>query len=159
MSDTVNRFLDLEARVDNTSDEEEDDGEDHSTSFSILIYGSYTYELLARFIDDDPNLEELPAPWRHFQVGNVDENVKESGSWDNVVAALEEHYTSEGSGSTHCITEDISEKRLQLLSPEITTAIKNITRLPTDDRPLWRIRCKVVVSYIIFQSLSFVPSV
>lgn len=36
----VNRFVDLEARVDDTSDQEEE-GEDHSdsASFSILIYG------------------------------------------------------------------------------------------------------------------------
>jgi hypothetical protein len=77
----------------------------------------------------------------------VDENPKDSG-WDDVVASLEERYTSEGSGSTHGITEDVTEKRL--LDPEITTAIDNITRLPTDDCPLWRIRCKVV-SCTIFQ--------
>ena len=36
----VNRFVDLEARVDDTSHQEEE-GEDHSdsASFSILIYG------------------------------------------------------------------------------------------------------------------------
>jgi hypothetical protein len=152
----VNRFLDLEARVDDASDEE--DGEDHSdsTSFSILIYGmvSYTYESLARdFIDDGPTLKvQLPTPWRRF--GNVDENLRDSG-WDDVVASLEERYTSEGSGSTHCITEDVTEKRL--LNPEITTAIDNITRLPTDDCPLWRIRCKVFVSCVIFENLSFLP--
>jgi len=43
MSDSdhrVNRFVDLEARVDDTSDQEEE-GEDHSdsASFSILICG------------------------------------------------------------------------------------------------------------------------
>jgi hypothetical protein len=40
MSDTdhpVNRFVDLEARVDDTSDQEEDG--DDSASFSTLIYG------------------------------------------------------------------------------------------------------------------------
>jgi hypothetical protein len=155
----VNQFLDLEARVDDASDEE--DGEDHhsnSTSFSILIYGmvSYTYESLARdFIDDSPTLKaQLPTPWRHF--GNVDDNLRDSG-WDDVVASLEERYTSQGSGSTHRITEDVTEKRP--LDPEIITAIDNITRLPTDDCPLWRIRCKVFVSCIIFRNLSFLPSV
>ena len=47
MSDTshsVNRFLDLEARVDDTSDEEED-REEHSMSFSILICGMVSYTL------------------------------------------------------------------------------------------------------------------
>ena len=44
MRDTqpVNRFVDLEARVDDTSDQEEGDLEDSdrdSASFSILIYG------------------------------------------------------------------------------------------------------------------------
>jgi hypothetical protein len=51
MSDTdhsVNQFLDLEARVDNTSDEE--DGDDNSTSFSILIYGMvfYTFRIISQ---------------------------------------------------------------------------------------------------------------
>jgi hypothetical protein len=153
----INQFLDLEAREDDASDEE--DGEDHgdSTSFSILIYGmvSYTYESLARdFIDDGPTLKaQLPTPWRRF--GNVDDNLRDSG-WDDVVASLEERYTSQGSSSTHRITEDITEKRL--LDPEIITAIDNITRLPTDDCPLWRIRCKVFVSCIIFQNFSFLPS-
>ena len=160
MSDTdlpVNPFVDLEARVDDTSDEE-DNGEDDSdsTSFTILRYGmvSYTYESLAReFIDDGPTLKAQLTPWRH--IGNVDVDPKGSG-WDDVVASLEERFTSEGSGTTHSITEDFSEKRL--LDLEITTAIDNITRLPTDDCPLWRIRCKVVGSCIIFQNLSFVPS-
>jgi hypothetical protein len=123
----------------------------------MVWFFTHSESLVKDFIDDGPNLEELPIPWRRFEVANVDEIAKESGSWDDVVAAVEERYTSEGSSSTHCITEDVSEKRLQVLGPEITTAIKNITRLPTDDRPLWRIRCKVVISYIIFQSLSFVP--
>jgi hypothetical protein len=42
MSDTqpVNQFVDLEARVDDTSDQEEGDSEDSdSASFSILVYG------------------------------------------------------------------------------------------------------------------------
>jgi hypothetical protein len=42
MSNTqpVNRFVDLEARVDDTRDQEEGDSEDSdSASFSILIYG------------------------------------------------------------------------------------------------------------------------
>jgi len=122
-----------------------------------MAWFSYTYECLVRdFLDDGPTLEAhlTPRPWRHF--GNVDENLKDS-AWDDVVASLEERYTSEGSGSTHCITEDVTEKRL--LDLEITTAIDNITRLPTNDCPLWRIRCKVVVSCIIFQNLSFIPSV
>jgi hypothetical protein len=117
---------------------------------------SYTYESLARdFLDDGPTLEAhlTPRPWRRF--GNVDENPKDSG-WDDVVASLEERYTSEGSGLTHSITEDVTKKRL--LCPEITTAIDNIIRLPTDDCPFWCIRCKVV-SCIIFQNFSFIPSV
>jgi hypothetical protein len=105
-------------------------------------------QLLDGFIDDEPSpINPDYTPWRQ-----MDENPKDSG-W----ASLEERFTSEGSSSTHCITEDVTEK--QLLDPEVTTAIDNITRLPTDDCPLWRIRCKVVVSYIIFQNLSFIPSV
>jgi hypothetical protein len=40
MSDTqpVNQFVDLEARVDDTSDQEEGDSDSDSASFSILIY-------------------------------------------------------------------------------------------------------------------------
>ena len=40
MSDTqpVNQFFDLEARVDDTSDQEEGDSDSDSASFSILIY-------------------------------------------------------------------------------------------------------------------------
>ena len=127
-----------------------------------MAWYSYTYESLARdFLDDDPTLEAHSGsvtptrrPWRHFE--NIDENPEDSG-WDDVVASLEERYASEASGSTHCITEDATEKRL--LDPEVTNAINNITRLPTDDCPLWRIRCKVIVSCIIFQILSFIPSV
>ena len=82
-------------------------------------------------------------------------NPKDSG-WDDVVASLEECYTSEGSGLTHSITKDVTKK--QLLGPEITTTIDNIIRLPTDDCPFWRIRCKVV-SCIFFQNFSFISSV
>ena len=42
MSDTdhpVNRFVDLEARVDDNSDQEEEEDHSDSTSFSVLIYG------------------------------------------------------------------------------------------------------------------------
>jgi hypothetical protein len=84
----------------------------------------------------------------------VDNNLRDSG-WDNVVASLKELYTSQGSGLTHRITEDVTEK--WPLDPKIITAIDNITRFPTDDCPLWRIRCKVFVSCIIFQNLSFFP--
>ena len=118
-----------------------------------MAWFSYTYESLARdFLDDGPTLKAhlTLRPWRHF--GNVDEN----SGWDDVVATLEEHYTSEGSGLTHSITEDVTKKRL--LGPKITTAIDNIIRLPTDDCPFWRIRCKVV-SCIIFQKFSFITSV
>ena len=69
--------------------------------FQLMAWFSYIYKSLARdFVDDGPTLKAQLTP-RHF--GNVDENLKASG-WDDVVASLKEHYTSEGSGSTHCIT-------------------------------------------------------
>jgi hypothetical protein len=106
----------------------------------ILWQGFHIYESLATdFLDDGPTLEthSIPRPWRRF--GNP--------GWDksDVVASLEKRYTSEGSVSTHSITEDVTTKRL--LAPEITTAIDNIIRLPTDDCPFWRIRCKVSFLY------------
>ena len=47
----VNRFVDLEARVDDSTSDEED-GEDHgdSASFPILIYGIFLHiQITSRF--------------------------------------------------------------------------------------------------------------
>jgi len=82
-------------------------------------------QLLEGFIEDNPTLDTQYTPQRP--------DVNEGGSsWGNLVASLEDRYAS-----THRVAEGFIEK---------------IARLPTnDDYPLWRVRCKVFLTSVIFR--------
>jgi ribosomal protein L24 len=96
--------------------------------------------LLEGFIQDDAPIDTQYPPQMHST--DVDE-----GGWIDLVASLEERYAS-----THRVGEgDRNERPLESHST-IASSIDKITRLPTnDDYPLWRVRCKVFLTSVIFR--------
>jgi hypothetical protein len=77
----------------------------------------------------------------------MDENSDEGG-WGDLLASLEKRYASDSG-----IAEGTHTREQPLESHPIASSIDNIVRqLPrTDDYPLWRIRCKVILSRLILR--------
>ena len=97
-------------------------------------------QLLEGFIEDNPTLDTQYTPQRP--------DVNEGGSsWGNLVASLEDRYAS-----THRVAEGDRNERPLESHPTIASSIDKIIRLPTnDDYPLWRVRCKVFLTNVIFR--------
>ena len=134
----VDQFFDLEATVgDRDEEEDESDGDDGtSAQFSTV---TVSLKQLLGFIQDNPIIDtQDDAPQRHSL------EVEDSG-WVELVASLEKCYASR-----HCVDE--GDRNERPLDPTIASSIEKITRLPTnDDYPLWRVRCKVFLTSIIFR--------
>ena len=96
-------------------------------------------QLLEGFIEDNPTLDTQYTPQRP----DVDEG---GSSWGDLVASLEDRYAS-----TRRVAEgDRNERPLE--GHPIASFIEKIARLPTnDDYPLWRVRCKVFLTSVIFR--------
>lgn len=95
--------------------------------------------LLEGFIQNDAPINTQYPPQMH--------STHMDRGWIDLVASLEERYAS-----THRVAKgDRNGRRLES-HPTIASSIDKITRLPTnDDYPLWRIRCKVFLTSVIFR--------
>jgi hypothetical protein len=67
---------------------------------------------------------------------DIDDDSRRKG-WNDLVASIEERHAL-GSGTTNRIPEG------DHLDPAILAIVQNITRQPTDDYAIWRVRCKVI---------------
>jgi len=95
-------------------------------------------QLLEGFFEDNPTLNTQYTPQRP----DVDEG---GSSWGDLVASLEDRYSS-----TRRVAE--GDRNERPLNPTVASSIEKITRLPTnDDYPLWRVRCKVFLTSVIFR--------
>ena len=69
----------------------------------------------------------------------------EDSGWVDLVASLEKRYASR-----HRVDE--GDRNERPLDSTVASSIEKITRLPTnDDYPLWRVRCKVFLTSVIFR--------
>jgi hypothetical protein len=129
-ANSVLRLFDLEAGVDDDSEDSEggdEEGDDNDNDN-----------------DSDDTIDAQYSPQGHF-ANTVEASNRES----DLVALLEECYAS-GSNTSHSVVEDDDSRNERPLEfdPTIAASIDNVTRLPTNnDYPLWRIRCKVSISH------------
>jgi hypothetical protein len=134
----VNQFFDIKATVgdrDEEEDEDENDGDDGMSAqfFTVPV----PLQWLLGFVQDDPIIDTQYDPQRHSVEA-------EDGGWVDLVVSLEKRYAS-----THCVAE--GDRNERPLDPTIASFIDKNTRLPTnDDYPLWRVRCKVFLTSILF---------
>ena len=135
----VNRFLDIEATVDEEEDEEEEEGND-SESESQTYCPSLQLHLSDGFIDREDS--DMPANNNHYMpFRQRDQTSDHEGGWHDCVASLVERYAS-GSKfkTTHHTAEDNCRNEWPLIDPVVVSCIENIT---THDYPFWRVRCRV----------------
>lgn len=130
----MNRFLDLEARVDRDEDDIDSEEErDIQGKFYVFTYICYLklYTLEDQFIDDDVQVDDLPST-PHCPHSLNDEDDEEMIS--QIYARLKPRYHKRYSED---ITDVTSAEDLSL--PEIAV---------DDECPLFRVRCRVG-SYIL----------
>jgi hypothetical protein len=141
----VSRFLDIEAKVGDTDDEDEEkvemDNGAPAPVFVILIH--YSQLCLDGFIEDEHIDDAGNKPWKRFFDENVDSN--SDRGWTDLMSSLEERYGPRD--DVPCVAENnYAITRPLGTHPGISTALNNISRSPTEaDYPLWRIRCRVTL--------------
>lgn len=127
----VHQFLDIEATVDDSEEDEEAEGDaSPGVPPGAFIEG-----------DSTNNGDQAHDPaWR---LKPVDKPSREGG-WHDFVGSLEERYASGSKTSQHIVENNYRHERLPL-DPVLVSCIENMAGL--NGYPFWRVRCKVRLSF------------
>ena len=127
----VHQFLDIEAMVDDSEEDEEAEG------------GASPGVLPGAFIEDDSTNNSGQAHDSAWRLKPVD-NPSREGGWHDFVGSLEKRYASGSKMSQHIVKNNYHHERLPL-NPALVSCIENMAGL--NCYPFWRVRCKVRLSF------------